>query len=118
MQTGFLPITQWGLLREVSDIYDMAGISFENDFHDITKTYAKYDDGVFAFPLDLYAETTFYNKEYTDEAPKDYNDMIELRDKLDSENSGIYPYGLPLTGDQQWDMDDSVRTMWSELGRR
>ena len=91
-----------GLLREVSDIYDMAGISFENDFHDITKTYAKYDDGVFAFPLDLYAETTFYNKEYTDEAPKDYNDMIELRDKLDSENSGIYPYGLPLTGDQQW----------------
>ena len=35
-----------GLLREVSDIYDAAGISFENDFHDITKTYAKYEDGI------------------------------------------------------------------------
>lgn len=28
--------------------------------------------------------------------------MIALRDKLDSENSRIYPIGLPLTGDEQW----------------
>ncbi len=91
-----------GLLREVSDLYDKAGISFENDFHPITQTYAKYDDGVFAFPLDLYAETFFYNKELIDTPPKDYNDMIALRDKLDSENTQVYPIGLPLTGDHQW----------------
>ncbi len=91
-----------GLLREVSDIYDMAGISFENDFHPITQTYAKYDDGVFAFPLDLYAETFYYNKEYVETVPETYEDMLALRDSLDSENTGIYPMAIPLTGDEQW----------------
>ena len=92
-----------GLLREVSDIYDAAGISFENDFHDITKTYAKYDDGIYAFPLDLYAETFFYNKELVgDDVPENYQDLIALRDKLDSENTNIYPLSIPLTGDHQW----------------
>lgn len=91
-----------GLLREVSDIYEMAGISFENDFHPVTQTYAKYDDGIFAFPLDLYAETFYYNKEYVTEQPKTYEDMIALRDQLDSENSSIYPMAIPLTGDHQW----------------
>lgn len=92
-----------GLLREVSDLYEKSGISFENDFHPITQTYAKYDDGIFAFPLDLYAETFFYNKELIEEGSlKTYEDMIALRDKLDSTNSSVYPYALPLTGDQQW----------------
>ena len=91
-----------GLLREVSDLYEKAGLSFENDWHPITQTYAKYDDGVFAFPLDLYAETFFYNKELVETPPKDYADMIALRDKLDSENTQVYPIGLPLTGDHQW----------------
>ncbi len=91
-----------GLLREVSDLYEKAGLSFENDWHPITQTYAKYEDGVFAFPLDLYAETFYYNKELTETPPKDYAEMIALRDKLDSENSRIYPIGLPLTGDEQW----------------
>lgn len=91
-----------GLLREVSDLYEMAGLSFEEDFHPITQTYAKYDDGIFAFPLDLYAETFYYNKEYVTEPPKTYEDMAALRDQLDSENSGIYPMAIPLTGDHQW----------------
>ena len=91
-----------GLLREVSDLYDKAGLSFENDWHPITQTYAKYDDGIFAFPLDLYAETFFYNKELTETPPETYEDMIALRDKLDSENTQVYPMGLPLTGDHQW----------------
>ena len=92
-----------GLLREVSDIYDAAGISFENDFHDITKTYAKYDDGIYAFPLDLYAETFFYNKELVgDDVPENYQELIALRDKLDSVNTNIYPLSIPLTGDHQW----------------
>lgn len=91
-----------GLLREVSDIYEKSGLSFEHDFHPITQTYAKYDDGIFAFPLDLYAETFFYNKELAENPPKNYEDMIALRDKLDSENTQIYPMGLPLTGDHQW----------------
>ena len=78
-----------GLLREVSDLYEKAGLSFENDWHPITQTYAKYEDGVFAFPLDLYAETFYYNKELTDTPPKDYAEMIALRDKLDSENSRV-----------------------------
>ncbi len=91
-----------GLLREVSDLYEMAGLSFEEDFHPITQTYAKYDDGICAFPLDLYAETFYYNKEYVTEPPKTYEDMAALRDQLDSENSGIYPMAIPLTGDHQW----------------
>lgn len=91
-----------GLLREVSDLYDQAELSFENDFHPITQTYAKYEDGVFAFPLDLYAETFYYNKEYVKEEPKTYEDMIALRAELDSETSGIYPMSIPLTGDHQW----------------
>ena len=107
-----------GLLREVSDIYEMAGISFENDFHPITQTYAKYDDGIFAFPLDLYAETFYYNKEYVKEQPKTYEDMIALRDELDSENSGIYPMAIPLTGRSSVGMDDSSWTVWMQLGRR
>ena len=92
-----------GLLREVSDIYEMAGLNLETDWHPITKTYAVYDDGVFAFPLDLYAETFFYNKAYvTGEQPHTYEDMIALRDQLDSTNSNIYPMSIPLTGDHQW----------------
>lgn len=91
-----------GLLREVSDIYEAAGISFEDDFHDITKTYAKYDDGVFAFPLDLYAETYFYNSDLVEAPPSNYEELIALRDKLDSTNSNVYPLALPLTGDHQW----------------
>ena len=91
-----------GLLREVSDLYEMAGLSFEEDFHPITQTYAKYDDGIFAFPLDLYAETFYYNKEYVTEPPKTYEDMAALRNQMDSENSGIYPMAIPLTGDHQW----------------
>lgn len=91
-----------GLLREVSDIYEKAGISFENDFHPITQTYAKYDDGIFAFPLDLYAETFYYNKSLVENQPQNYDDMIALRDALDSVNSNVYPISLPLTGDHQW----------------
>lgn len=91
-----------GLLREVSDIYEMAGLSFEEDFHPIVQTYAKYDDGVFAFPLDLYADTFFYNKALAETPPKTYDDLLALRDKLDSQNTNVYPIGIPLTGDEQW----------------
>lgn len=91
-----------GLLREASDLYEKAGLSLENDFHPIAQTYCKYDDGVFAFPLDLYAETFFYNKEYVKKAPETYSDMVALRDQLKSETSGIYPISIPLTGDEQW----------------
>jgi ABC-type glycerol-3-phosphate transport system substrate-binding protein len=91
-----------GLLRDCTDIYEAAGLSFEKDFHPITQTFAKYDDGVFGFPLDLYAETCFYNKKYFPEAPKSYDDLAAMRDANDSVNSGIYPFSLPLTGDHQW----------------
>ena len=91
-----------GLLREVSDIYEKAGISFENDFHPITQTYAKYDDGVFAFPLDLYADTFYYNKSLTATPPESYEDLKSLRNELDSDNTNTYPLAIPLTGDHQW----------------
>ena len=93
-----------GFLKEVSDIYEMAGLSFENDFHQITQTYAKYDDGVYAFPLDLYAYTMYYNKEFVseNEVPKTYEDLVALSKKLDSEKTGVYTLGYPLTGDHQW----------------
>lgn len=90
-----------GLLREMSDIYDAAGLSID-DFHEITKTYAQYEDGVFAAPLDLYAYTMFYNKELVDTPPQTYADLVALRDKLDSETSNIYPMAVPLTGDHDW----------------
>jgi ABC-type glycerol-3-phosphate transport system substrate-binding protein len=86
----------------MTDIYEKAGLSLEEDFHEITQTYAKYDDGIFAVPLDLYADTVFYNKEYIEEMPSTYEEVLALRDSLDSENTGVYPIGLPLTGDVQW----------------
>ncbi|MEA5012289.1 MAG: extracellular solute-binding protein [Angelakisella sp.] len=91
-----------GLLREVSDIYNAAGLSLENDFHTITQTYAKYDDGVFAFPLDLYADTMYYNKELVKNPPKTYDDILALKTELDSEKSGVYPVAIPLSGDNDW----------------
>lgn len=90
-----------GLLRDMTDIYEKAGLSL-SDFHEITKTYAQYEDGVYAAPLDLYAYTMFYNKEFVDEAPKTYADLLALKEKLNSEQSGIYPIAVPLTGDHQW----------------
>lgn len=91
-----------GLLREVSDIYEAADISFEDDFHPITKTYTKYDNGIFAFPLDLYAETFYYNTEYVKEVPTTYEDMAALKEELNSEETGIYPLVFSLSGDHQW----------------
>lgn len=93
---------EMGLLSDMTDIYEKAGLSLEEDFHEITQTYAKYDDGIFAVPLDLYADTVFYNKEYIEEMPSTYEEVLALRDSLDSENTGVYPIGLPLTGDVQW----------------
>ncbi len=90
-----------GLLRELSDVYKAAGISVD-DFHDITKSYTKYDDGIYAVPFGLYADTMFYNKKLVKTAPKTYADLVTLRDQLNSEESGIYPMGVPLTGDHQW----------------
>lgn len=92
---------QDGLLRDLTDLYQEAGISLD-DFHSITKTYAQYDDGIYAVPFGLYAFTMFYNKQLVDTPPKTYADLISLRDKLDSETSGIYPMAVPLTGDHQW----------------
>lgn len=91
-----------GLLREVSDIYKSAKLTLDKDFHPITQTYAKYDDGVFAFPLDLYADTMYYNKELVDKVPTTYADLLALRDKLNSEKTGIYPIAIPLSGDHDW----------------
>lgn len=90
-----------GLLRDMTDIYKAAGISID-DFHPITKTFAQYDDGIFAVPFGLYADTMFYNKKLVSTPPKTYADLIALRDKLKSETSGIYPLAIPLTGDHQW----------------
>jgi ABC-type sugar transport system, periplasmic component len=90
-----------GLLRELSDVYKAAGISLD-DFHSITTSYTKYDDGIYAVPLGLYANTMFYNKKLVKTAPKTYSDLVSLRDQLDSEKSGIYPMAVPLTGDHQW----------------
>ena len=90
-----------GLLRELSDVYKAAGISLD-DFHPITQGYTKYDDGIYAVPFGLYADTMFYNKKLVKTAPKTYADLIALRDQLGSEKSGIYPMGVPLTGDHQW----------------
>ena len=91
-----------GLLREVSDIYKSANLSPEKDFHPIAQTYVKYDDGIFAFPLDLYADTMYYNKELVDKVPATYADLLELKNKLNSEKTGIYPIAIPLSGDHDW----------------
>lgn len=99
------------LLREVSDIYELAGLSFENDYHAITQTYAKYEDGVFAFPLDLYADTMYYNKELVKTPPKTYADILALRDELQSQTSGIYPIAIPLSGDHAWLIAGMLRQM-------
>ncbi len=91
-----------GLLKEVSDIYKASNLSLEKDFHSISQTYVKYDDGVFAFPLDLYADTMYYNKDLVDKIPTTYADLLALRDKLQPEKTGVYPIAIPLSGDHDW----------------
>lgn len=93
---------QDGLLRDISDVYEKAGLSLEENFHPISEEICKIDGTLYGLPLDLYPETMYYNKKYVEKAPESYEDLIALRDKLDSENSGIYPISLPLTGDHQW----------------
>lgn len=91
---------QDGLIQDVSAIYEKAGIT-SDDFHEVTKRHAIIDDKPYAFPLDIYMMTMFYNKEYVKEAPKTYDDLLALRDELDSQNSNIYVMGIPVTGDHQ-----------------
>ncbi|MDF3002326.1 MAG: extracellular solute-binding protein [Bacillota bacterium] len=88
-----------GLLRELSDVYKAAGISLD-DFHEVTKGYTTYDDGVFAVPLDLYADIMFYNKKLVPTPPKSYADLVALGKQLNSEESGIYPLAVPPS--DQW----------------
>lgn len=92
---------QDGLIQDVSGIYTAAGLT-SDDFDNATKPYALIDGKQYAFPLDIYSMTMFYNKEYVSEAPKTYDDLLALRDTLDSENSNLYVMGIPQTGDEQW----------------
>lgn len=92
---------QDGMVRELSDVYTMAGLS-PDDFHEITKSYAAQAGGMYAVPLSIHAYTQYYNKALVDKAPETYQDYLTLRDTLDSENSGVYPLGVALYGEHQW----------------
>lgn len=90
-----------GLIRTVDDLYEKAGLSID-DFADVTKTYAQQDGKLWAFPLDNFGYVMFYNKKYVETPPATYDEMKELAAKLDSANTNVWAFGLPLAGEHQW----------------
>lgn len=90
-----------GLIRPVDDLYEKAGLSID-DFADVTKTYAQQDGKLWAFPLDNFGYVMFYNKKYVETPPTTYEEMKALAEKLDSKNTNVWAFGLPLAGEHQW----------------
>lgn len=90
-----------GLIRPVDDLYEKAGLSID-DFADVTKTYAQQDGQLWAFPLDNFGYTMFYNKKYVETPPTNYEEVKALSEKLDSANTNVWAFGIPLAGEHQW----------------
>ncbi len=90
-----------GLIRPVDDLYEKAGLSID-DWAEVTKSYAQVDGKLWAFPLDNFGYVMFYNKQYVDTPPTNYQELKALAEKLDSANTNVWAMGMPLAGETQW----------------
>lgn len=87
-----------GLIQELAPFYEQAGLALE-DFHQAGADIVQFDDGgIYGVPLDIHPLTTFYNKQYVEEAPASYEDLVTLNDSIKEENENLYAMGIPDTG--------------------
>lgn len=81
-----------GLIQEMAPFYEQAGLSLE-DFHPVGADIVQFDDGgIFGVPLDIHPLTTFYNKQYVEEAPETYEDLVALNETVQAENENLYAF--------------------------
>lgn len=86
-----------GLLREMDDIYEKAGIKI-SDFHPAAEKLVTRDGKKYAIPLDIHPLTMFYNKKLVSEAPKTYADLIKINENLQKKDKNLYALGIPSSG--------------------
>ncbi|MCT4781638.1 MULTISPECIES: ABC transporter substrate-binding protein [Exiguobacterium] len=85
------------LIQEAGPFMEAAGIS-EDDFNEAGIQSGLIEEQMFGVPLDIHPLTMFYNEELVQEAPTDYEQLKQLGETLQSENSNLYAFGLPSTG--------------------
>ena len=90
-----------GMIQEVSNVYDEAGVAID-DFITAAQDIVEMNDGIYAFPLDIHPLTMFYNKELVTEAPKTYEDLVEINSRLQAENPDVYVMAIPSSGLIEW----------------
>jgi ABC-type glycerol-3-phosphate transport system substrate-binding protein len=86
-----------GMIQDVGSLYEKAGLK-ESDFHKAGMDLAKLDGKLYGFPIDIHPLTMFYNKEFVNEAPKTYEDILKLNQELQAKNKDLYALGVPSTG--------------------
>ncbi|MBT2757262.1 extracellular solute-binding protein [Mesobacillus foraminis] len=86
-----------GMIQDVGPLYEKAGLK-ESDFHQAGMDLAKLDGKLYGFPIDIHPLTMFYNKEFTQESPKTYEDLKKLNADLQAENKDLYALGVPSSG--------------------
>ncbi len=87
-------------IQPVDKIYEQSGVKL-TDFHEAGQKLVQFDGVPYAFPLDIHPLTMFYNKKLTQEGPKNYAEIVKLKDTL-PEN--VYPMGIPGSGLVEWYM--------------
>lgn len=86
-----------GMIQDVSGIYEKAGLKLE-DYLEAAQDIVQVDDTTYAFSLDIHPLVMFYNKQLCPEAPKTYEEIKALNEKLQAEDSSTYAMGVPGLG--------------------
>lgn len=85
------------LIQDVGPFMEAAEIS-ESDFNEAGIQSGSVDDKMFGVPLDIHPLTMFYNEDMVKQAPTDYEQLKQLGESLQAEDSNLYAFGLPSTG--------------------
>lgn len=86
-----------GMIQDISSILEQAGLSLDA-FHPAAESIVQFSDGIYAVPLDIHPLTTFYNLEYVEESPADYQALMDINSQVKEENENLYALGIPDTG--------------------
>lgn len=86
-----------GMIQEVSSLYEKSGIAV-GDFIQSAQDIVNFNDGTWAFPLDIHPLTMFYNKELVSEAPTTYEELVSMNAELQAANKDVYIMGIPGSG--------------------
>ncbi|MRX72478.1 extracellular solute-binding protein [Bacillus lacus] len=85
------------LIQDISPIMEMAGLE-ESDFHQAGIESSTIDGKMFAVPLDIHPMTMLYNKELVSEPVENYEDILALNERLQSQSPNLYAMGIPPAG--------------------